>query len=170
MKVIVIDADYTYNRNGEPVIRLYGRKISGSGGEVIVHVKGFEPYFYCEGISEEDVMGAAGEYIKRIEKVMRYRPIGYQVDKVEMLRVVLWNPRVTPEVRGLVEKAGGMVYEADILFRNRFLIDSGINGMSTIEFNEIGKELGDYGLNCKELYIMGMEDIRALDEIVSIEY
>lgn len=101
---------------------------------------------------------------------MRYRPIGYQVDKVEMLRVVLYNPRVTPEVRGLVEEKGGLVYEADILFRNRFLIDSGINGMSVIEFNHVGKELTGYGLNCGELYIMGMNDIRVLDEIVSIEY
>ncbi len=170
MRIVVLDCDYTYNRKGEPVIRLYGRKVGGNEEEVIIHVKRFEPYSYCEGISEEDVIGAAGEYIKRIEKVMRYRPIGYQVDKVEMLRVVLYNPKVTPEVRALVEKAGGIVYEADILFRNRFLIDSGINGMSVIEFNEIGKELGGYGLNCEELYIMEMEDIRVIDEIVSIEY
>lgn len=169
MKIIVVDADYIFNRAGEPVIRIYGRKVEGSE-EVIVHIKGFEPYFYSEGIIESDILEVAGEYIKRIEKVMRFRPIGYQVDKVEMLRIVLYNPRVTPEVRGLVETKGGFVYEADILFRNRFLIDSGINGMSVIEFNEIGKELPGYGLNCNNLYIMGMDDIRAMDEIVSIEY
>lgn len=170
MKIVVFDCDYTYNREGEPVIRLYGRNIGGNEGEVIVHVKGFEPYFYCEGISEEDVIGAAGEYVNRIEKVMKYRPMGYQVDKVEMLKVVLYNPKVTPEVRGLVEEKGGMVYEADILFRNRYMIDLGVVGMGVIEFNHVGKELEGYGLNCNELYIMEMEDIRALDEIVSIEY
>lgn len=87
-----------------------------------------------------------------------------------MLKVVLFNPKVTPEVRELVEKAEGLCYEADILFRNRFLIDSGIVGMGTIEFNEIGKELNGYGLNCNILYIMGVEDIKVLDEIISIEY
>lgn len=173
MKVIVVDIDYTYNRSGEPVIRIYGRKISGAtdnDSEIVVHVNGVEPYFYCEGLSEEDVLGVAGEYIKRIEKVGRYRPIGYQVDKVEMLKVVLYNPKVTPDVRSLVEEKGGLVYEADILFRNRYMIDSGIVGMGVIEFNEIGKELEGYGLNCERLYIIGKEDIKVLDEIVNIEY
>lgn len=169
MKILIFDADYTFNRAGEPVIRVYGRKLSDCG-EVIVHIKGFEPYFYCERIDEDDIMGVAGEYIKRIDKVRKYKPIGYQVEKTDMLEVVLYNPRVTPQVRELVEKAGGLVYEADILFRNRFMIDSGIDGMSVIEFNEIGKELGDYGLNCKELYIMDVNDIRVVDEKVVIEY
>ena len=170
MKLIVIDADYTFNRAGEPVIRLYGRKVEGNEGEVIVHVKGFEPYFYCEGIIEEDVLGVAGEYVKRIEKVMKYKPIGYQTEKSEMLKVVLYNPKLTPEVRGLVEEKGGIVYEADILFRNRYMIDSEIVGMGVIEFNHVGKELGGYGLNCGELYITGTEDIRVIDEVVNIEY
>lgn len=172
MKVLVFDCDYDYNRKGDPVIRLYGRKLGGSkeGDNIILQVLGFEPYFYCEGISEEDITGVAGEYIKRVEKVVKYRPIGYQVDKFEMFKVVLYNPRVTPEVRELIEKIDGIVYEADILFKNRFMIDSGINGMSVIEFNEIGKELGGYGLNCEELYIIEKEDIRVSNEVVSIEY
>lgn len=170
MKVLVIDVDYEFNRAGEPVIRLFGRKTGGIEDEVVVHVKGFEPYFYCECLSEKDILDNVGEYVKRIEKVMKFKPIGYQVNKTEMLMVVLYNPRVTREVRIKLEEIGGLCYEADIYFKNRYMIDNGVNGMSIIEFNEIGKELAGYGLNCNELYIIEKEDIRVLDEIVSIEY
>lgn len=172
MKIIVLDCDYLFNVKGEPVIRIYGKKTEGSGegNNVVLHVKGFEPYFYAEGVDEVDIINIASEYIKRIENVEKYSPVGYQIEKVAMKKIILYNPRNTPIVRKKIEEIGGVCYEADILFRNRFMIDRGIIGTGVIEFDHIGKELNNYGISCIELYICNVEDIRTLDEIVKIEY
>lgn len=181
MKVIIIDADYTYNKENEPVIRLYGKEVVG-GKDVVLHVSGFEPYIYLDncGFNTDELIVAIDRelkgYIKRIEKVYRFRPIGYQSVKTEMLRLVLFNPRITPEVRRLlVEKIEGVtddrIYEADILFRDRYLVDMGIDGMTVIEFNEVGCVLENYGLGRNNIYIVSIEGIRKCEgEIVKIEY
>lgn len=178
MRLVVIDCDYTFNKNQEPVIRIYGKKVGGSveSEDVVLHVRNFEPYFYClgEGIRISEINEVLGGYVKRVEKVKRFLPIGYQSEKVDMFKITLKNPRVTPECRkmlseGLGDRVEG-IYEADILFKNRYLIDSGIDGMSVIEFNEIGKGISNYGLNCNELYIVDMNEIRMTDEKVDFEY
>ncbi len=181
MRLIIIDADYTYNKENEPVIRIYGKEVVG-GKDLVLHVNGFEPYIYLDncGFDTNELIVAIDRelkgYIKRIEKVYRFRPIGYQSVKIEMLRLVMFNPRITPEVRRLlVEKIEGItddrIYEADILFRDRYLVDMRIDGMTVIEFNETGSVLENYGLGCDNLYIVGIEDIRKCEgEIVKIEY
>jgi len=175
MKLLVIDADYLSNRAGEPVVRLYGKKVDthDEGKDVILHAKGFEPYFYAnvEWSAKEDIENVLKTYIKRIELVKRYQPIGYQTEKSEMIKIVLFNPKSTPECRKIIEAMDIQVMEADVLFKNRFLIDTGISGMSVVEFDHIGKELNHYSnLNCKELYIIDYKGIRVTDVKVNIEY
>lgn len=175
MKLLVIDTDYLSNRAGEPVIRLYGKKVGthDEGKDVILHAKGFEPYFYSNTnwLAKEDIENALKQYIKRIELVKRYQPIGYQTEKSEMIKIVLFNPKSTPECRKIVESMDIQVMEADVLFKNRFLIDTGISGMSVIEFDQIGKELAHYSnLNCHELYITNYKDIHVTNDKVNIEY
>lgn len=173
MKGIVIDADYLSNRAGEPVVRLYCKKIgtSDEGKNFIAHIKGFEPYFYVNSGSDEkeNIEEMLKEYVKRIEIVEKYLPIGYQTKKTEMLRVVLYNPKNTPECRRICEEKYS-IFEADILFKNRFLIDMDISGMSVIMFDEIGKELKNYGLNCGELYIVDKNEIKLTTDKINIEY
>lgn len=174
MKILVIDVDYLPMRSGEPAIRIYGKKVDSYNNEnVILHVKGFEPYFYAnvEWTAKTDIENALGAYIKRIELVKRFKPIGYQLDKSEMIKVILFNPKSTPECRKILEAMDIQVMEADILFKNRFLNDTGITGMSVIEFNQIGKELENYSdLNCNELYICEVKDIRVTEDKINIEY
>jgi len=174
MKLLVIDVDYLSNREGEPVIRLYGKKVgtADEGKDVILHAKGFEAYCYAnvEWSAKEDIEKALGTYIKRIELVKRYQSIGYQTDKSEMIKIVLFNPKSTPECRRILEEMDIQVMEADIQFKNRFLNDTGITGMSIISFNQIGKELKNYGLNCKELYIVDYKDIKLTKDEINIEY
>ena len=175
MKLLIIDADYLSNRAGEPVVRLYGKKIGthDEGKDVILHAKGFEPYFYAnvEWAAKEDIEKALGAYVKRIELVKRFQPIGYQIDKSEMIKIILFNPKSTPECRKIIEAMDIQAMEADVLFKNRFLIDTGIAGMSIVEFDQIGKELAHYSnLNCHELYIMNYKDIRVTNEKINIEY
>lgn len=174
MKLLVIDCDYLMNKAGEPVIRIFGKKYDCHDEEkdVVLHARGFEPYCYANigWNSKEIVESAIKEYIKRLECVERFQPIGYQVKPSEMLKIVLHNPKHTPEVRKILENLSIQVMEADVLFKNRYLLDNGISGMSVVEFDEIGKELKNYGLNCDTLYITNYKDIRPTADVVNIEY
>ena len=174
MKLLVIDTDYRPNKLGEPVIRIYGKKVncSDEGVNVVLHIKGFDPYFYVneDWKALDEVKNTLGDSVKKIELVKKYKPIGYQMEKTEMLKVVLYNPKDTPKCRELLERIDIEVFEADVQFKNRFLIDTGISGMSVIEFNHIGTELPNYGLNCNETYITNYKDIRITNDKINIEY
>lgn len=188
MKLLVIDSDYTYSVDNKPIIRIYGKKVGGvredrSEEDIVVHIYGFEPYIYVDdcgfdvgvlkGMIEKELRG----YIKDVSIVQRYKPMGYQLVKSSILKIVLWNPKVVPEVRRLLvdkieEISDSKIYEADIVFRDRFLIDIGIDGMSIIEFNEVGKRLKNYGVGCSGgLYMVEVNDIKICkDEVVKVEY
>ncbi|MCZ7395980.1 MAG: DNA-directed DNA polymerase [Candidatus Methanoperedens sp.] len=128
MNFQILDADYTY-RDGKPVVRLYGR--DESGNSVCCSVPDFEPYFYAKAEPEMTVIlqEKFKEHIKRIEPVLRYEPIGYFKNPVPMLKVILFDPKGVPVIRDEVRKTVGEVYETDILFRNRYMIDYGLGGM-----------------------------------------
>lgn len=181
MKIVVIDADYNYNRKNDPVIRLFGKNIENDE-DVCVHVLGFEPYMYV-GVPEQYtvndfyniIIDKFKGFYDRVQIVKRYKPIGYQIDKVDVLKIVVNNPKVVPDIkRMLVDEIdymdSSLVYEADILFRDRFMINMGIDGMSIIVFNETGKELNNYGLGCSNIYIISLNEFKVLNENVAIDY
>lgn len=183
IKLIVIDADYTYSRENDPVIRLYGKVVGedDEGNDIVLYVHGFEPYLYLDNCGYDinilyGMVETVGKgYIKRIEKVYRYRPIGYQQAKSDMLKIVLFNPKVTPDVRAMLpEKIEGVddskIYEADILFRDRFLTDMGISGMDVIGFTGNKLESKDIRLGCCNIYICNISDIRKVEDTVKLEY
>ncbi len=136
----ILDADYTYS-DGKPVVRLYGRDESGSS--VCCSVHGFEPYFYAK--ADAEIIGILQEkfkeHVKRIEQVNRFEPIGYFKEPVSMLKIVLYDPKGVPVIRDEVRNMTEEIYESDILFRNRYLIDNNLGGMrwtdaeSSEEFN-----------------------------------
>lgn len=180
-KMIVFDADYTYNRQNEPVIRLYGKVVGGDdeGNDIVLYVCGFEPYMYLDncGYDINILLGmvevVTKGYTKRIEKVFRFRPIGYQPVKSEMLRLVLFNPKTTPDVRAMLpEKIEGVtddfIYEADIRFCDRFLVDMAILGMDVIEFD--ASSLENMGLGRSNIYICNIDNVRKVHDMVKIEY
>ncbi|MBU4491926.1 MAG: DNA-directed DNA polymerase, partial [Euryarchaeota archaeon] len=129
MNFQILDADYTY-RDGKPVVRLYGRDESGSS--VCCSVPDFEPYFYAKAEPESAAIlqEKFKEHIKRIEPVLRYEPIGYFKNPVNMLRITLYDPKGVPVIRDEVRKIVDKVYETDILFRNRYMVDHGLGGMT----------------------------------------
>jgi DNA polymerase I len=134
----ILDADYEIV-DSSPVIRLFGR--GADGKSVCCFVPDFEPYFYLK--ASGDLHAAARlikdtfEQVKKVEIVEKFEPVGYQKTKTEMLRITTNLPRDVPEIRDEilkirdVLKAEGdwQVYESDILFRNRFLIDRDLGGM-----------------------------------------
>ncbi len=128
MNFQILDADYTYS-NGGPVVRLYGR--DESGNSVCCSVLGFEPYFYAKAEPEmaEILKVRFKEHIKTIEVVSRFEPIGFFKNPVSMLKIVLFDPKGVPVIRDDVRNMVDEVYENDILFRNRYLVDNGLGGM-----------------------------------------
>jgi DNA polymerase I len=128
MNFQILDADYTYS-DGKPIIRLYGR--DGSGNSVCCSVPDFEPYFYAKAPPESaDILKERfKEHIKRIEVVRRFEPIGHFKNTVGMLKIILYDPKGVPAIRDEVKKIVEDVYETDILFRNRYMVDNALGGM-----------------------------------------
>jgi DNA polymerase, archaea type len=131
----ILDANYAYDSLGLPLVQLFGR--SDRGERSVCRVSGFRPYFYA-GV-EEGLMDSVADELREmgldVEVVERFLPIGYQVSPTKMLKVITKDPK---EVRTLRDRVAGIhgvraVYETDILFKNRVLIDVGLGGMSWVE-------------------------------------
>ncbi len=135
----ILDADYEVVNGSGPVIRLFGR--GGDGKSFCCFVPDFEPYFYLKASGDLNTASRlvkdTFEQVKKVEIVEKFEPVGYQKDKQKMLKVTTNLPRDVPEIRDEILKLQDVigaegkweVYETDILFRNRFLIDSGLGGM-----------------------------------------
>ncbi|MDY9927736.1 DNA-directed DNA polymerase [Methanosarcina sp.] len=134
----ILDADYEIV-DSSPVIRLFGR--GADGKSVCCFVPNFEPYFYLKASGDLHVVARlikdTFEQVKKVEIVEKFEPVGYQKTKKEMLRITTSLPRDVPEIRDEILKIRDVlraegdwqVYESDILFRNRFLIDRDLGGM-----------------------------------------
>jgi len=140
MNFQILDADY-FRDNNAPVIRLFGR--DEDGRSVCCLVPGFEPYFYVNVSGDlqtvRKIIKERFESVKKVEIVQKFEPIGYQKQKKPMLKVTTFDPKNVPEIRDDVAKLRGVkeVYETDILFRNRFLIDRGFHGMGWVSAEPI---------------------------------
>ncbi|MGP8337910.1 MAG: DNA-directed DNA polymerase, partial [Methanosarcinaceae archaeon] len=131
----IIDADYTHE-NEKPVIRLFGR--GRDDKSVCCLVPGFEPYFYVNTDRKPDDLAVLikeqFESVKKVEVIQKFEPIGYQKSKKPMLKVTTHSPKDVSTIRDDIAKLPGVkaVYETDILFRNRFLVDRGFCGMGWV--------------------------------------
>lgn len=131
----ILDANYTYGPDRKPVVQLFGTTLEGES--VTVKVAGFRPYFYAsvtEGCLEkvaEDLRAMGLE----VELIERFEPIGYQKAPKKMLRITAIDPKEVRILRDKVRSLPGIraVYETDILFKNRFLIDKSLGGMGWAE-------------------------------------
>ena len=136
----LLDCDYVM-LNGRPVVRLFGKK--SDGRTTCAFFENFEPYFYV--LPKKDAIKDVVKILEKnfsvvlsdLEKVMKFRPIGYSEDEIEMLKVTLKDPSKTPEVRDFLREQESVeeVYEADILFKYRFMADHGLYGMRWAKVN-----------------------------------
>ena len=131
MELQILDCDYIV-LNNKPIVRIFGK--TEDGKTVCVCYNKFLPYFYLYGDEKKypDII----DQIKKkytnlvIETVERYLPIGFQ-PPVKVLKITGDNPARTPELREFVKKFG-TPYEADILFKYRFMADFNLKGMDWI--------------------------------------
>lgn len=127
MEIQLLDADYI-NVNNKPIVRLFGKQRNGK--TACVFVNGFLPYFY---VNRKDKSLESNPEVLRVEAVKK-KIVGN--GETELFRVVLNNPAKTPEIRDSLKAKGLKVYEADILFKYRFMSDKDLAGQGWIEVAE----------------------------------
>ncbi|KAI0295971.1 hypothetical protein BC826DRAFT_1006478 [Russula brevipes] len=152
-----VDIDGSYdNIQAGPQIHMFG--VTEEGHSVLVHVKGFMPYFFVavpRGFVAEDIQSFMSELnslvnaVVSIELVQKRSLWGYKGDELAaFMRITVTEPKAVPRVRdeslpriferGETDFRGlfsGPVttFESNIPFILRFMIDTGVVGMNWIE-------------------------------------
>jgi len=132
MKGLLLDADYE-TRDEKAVIRLFlkGEK------ENFIALDDFAPYFYVLPMTDDiealagEIRGVGGDAVKSVEIVDK-RLFG---KPVRVFRVVVGHPQDVPRIRDNIRNIPGVndIYEHDILFARRYLIDREINPLTWLE-------------------------------------
>ncbi|ASJ09860.1 hypothetical protein A3L12_00345 [Thermococcus sp. P6] len=162
---MILDVDYV-TEDGKPVIRIFRKE---NGEFRIDYDRDFEPYIYAlveDDSAVDEVKSITAERhgkmvgIKRVEKVRRKflgRPI-------EVWKLVFEHPQDVPAIRDIIRNHPAVreIYEYDIPFAKRYLIDKGLVPM---EGNE---ELRMMAFDIETLYHEG--DEFGEGEILMISY
>ncbi|MHA1595275.1 MAG: DNA-directed DNA polymerase [Candidatus Baldrarchaeia archaeon] len=165
-EMILLDCDYIVDSSNRPVIRLIGKGTDGR--TCTVYVEGFKPYFYVLA-REGDERRVAERIAERFQGIVtgvsferKFLPLGYQRSKREVLRVEVRVPTQVKEIRDKVRKMEGVieVFEADIPFRYRYMIDNGIYGYSLLRVKGevIKTSLGKTSMEMKAHEVRVVED------------
>ena len=103
--------------NGQAVVYLYGRLRSGDSFCVR---QPYRPYFFVEEPAVEEVPALSDVDIESTDLST--------FDDNPVCKVTLDIPKTVPTLRDSILEANHAVYEADIPFTSRFLIDHGVKG------------------------------------------
>jgi DNA polymerase I len=130
----LLDCDYMMINNS-PVIRLFGK--TRDEKTVCAFYNKFKPYFFIlpkDGQSEKTAAELKNNFavdILNIEEVDKISSLGYHEKPDRMLKITLKDPSRTPAIREFIRTKNYVqeVFEADILFKYRFMADFNINGM-----------------------------------------
>jgi DNA polymerase I len=135
----LIDCDYVLI-DGKPIIRLFGK--TEDNKTACTFYRKFQPYFYVllkENESTETLIKFLEKNFKKdfmkAEEVKKFLPIGYQKEKPTLIKITLKDPSQTPFVRDELKKQNFIkeIFEADILFKYRFMNDFNISGMRWVK-------------------------------------
>ncbi len=130
----LIDCDYIL-LNNSPVIRMFGK--STDGKTVCSFLEGYYPYFYL--LPKDGAESKAIEFLKakfsnlvlNISRVEKFMPIGYNTQRKEILLIKVRDPSQVPLIRDELLRQNFVqeIFEADILFKYRFMTDYDLAGM-----------------------------------------
>ncbi len=124
----ILDCDYVM-LNGKPLVRLFGK--TEQGETVCAFFKNFLPYCYIDSQDTDKIREVLKDYNVSINVEKKIIPIGYNESK-QVLKITGKDPGKIPEIKERL-KPYGTVYEADILFKYRFMVDYDLWGMSWVE-------------------------------------
>ncbi|HLC59169.1 MAG TPA: DNA-directed DNA polymerase [archaeon] len=132
----VLDCDYI-NVGGKTVVRIFGKNENGES--VTVFYDKYKPYFYIQTSDQEsavkEIKNNFSSFYENHEMVERFLPIGYNDEKTKLMKIILNDPSKVPDVRDHLKRFPFVkqIFEADILFKYRFMADFGIYGMRWIK-------------------------------------
>jgi len=136
----IVSTSYRNAPDG-PHIMVYGRD---SDGVLVTHeVTDFKPYLYLRPKFDDKRLDEALSNFGEITEVLedfKFLPVGYQTERIPVLKVYVRRPGDVPKIRDEILKAGlADVFEADVLFASsRFLADNRLRGMAWCELDETG--------------------------------
>lgn len=158
MQMQILDCDYTL-LNNKPLVRLYGKTIDGES--VCAFYNNFLPYFYLHADEDkfDDIIFELEKNDLNYEIVERFLPIGYG-NPIKVLKIIGKDPSKIPEIRNFVKRFG-TPYEADILFRYRFMVDFGLKGMGWVDVD--GKRAITKTVKCKAIEAKTIKPLEILD-------
>lgn len=155
MEIQIIDVDYVMV-NDKPIIRIFGKNVKGES--VCAFYEDFLSYFYVRGKKGAELMKS--EAVK-IENVKR-KDISDNKESKDFYKIITSNPSKTPEYREMLTKEGVSVFEADILFKYRFMNDYNLKGMRWIRLK--GNEISTNTVRAKKIFkIDSFEEIEKED-------
>lgn len=123
MKTSFYPTDIAYTvKNGKAIIQLYGRTTDGK--QICVLDESFEPYFYVVGGEKEALEALKQEdySVVRVEKAKK----NFNEHPIEAFKVFVNIPKGVFALKDLAKELGVEVYEYDIPYTRRYLIDKGI--------------------------------------------
>lgn len=123
----ILDVDYIM-LNDRPVVRIFGK--TAEGETVCAFYEGYMPYFYAAGRGVLELLKNE-PLVVRTENAKR-RFVFDHNEVRDVIKVTLKNPAKTPELREKLKMNGVKPYEADILFKYRFMNDVGLSGLGWV--------------------------------------
>lgn len=134
----LLDCDYTM-LDGRPLVRLFGRDTEGKS--ITAFMDGDYPYFYAymadENFAETEkfLKDKFSNFLTGLQIVEKFLPFKYQEKKSRVLKIMLKDPSQVPIVRDemIMRRAADEIFEADILYKYRYMADHGLNGMKWYE-------------------------------------
>ncbi len=162
----ILDCDYVFFNN-KPLVRLFGKTKEGEA--VCAFTSRTLPYFYVDAggsapnnspvrldALKADLEKELKDFNAQIEIVEKTLPIGYQKPK-KILKVFGRDPGSVPEMKKIAAKYG-TAYEADILFKYRYLIDNGLRGMTWVRVE--GKPAHTSVVKCRAVEAESIEPLQ----------
>lgn len=139
--IVLLDIDYVTD-NDKAVIRLFGKEIVNNQTNHIIAIdRTFEPYLYAV----PNDMVKAKKQLEKIEQVQRLETLTLNNigEETEVIKIIVGHPQNVPSIRDKIRKLPAIkeIYEHDIPFYRRYLINNNIFPMSKIQIQgEIVKE------------------------------
>ena len=127
----ILDSDY-FLKGEKPIVRIFGK--TEEGKNITLFDENFKPYFYIKPGENFDSIKNNKEVVD-LKEVSMIIPRGYRKGKENLIKVIVINPKNVPQIREdfLSENIAEEIFEADILFKYRYMIDNELHGMGWAE-------------------------------------
>ncbi|MFX0090302.1 MAG: DNA polymerase domain-containing protein [Candidatus Hodarchaeota archaeon] len=136
LRFFLTDIDYqivSINEEKKPMIRLFGKTNSNNHKRVLLTLSEFWPYFYVKSAdkNEDELLLSQIKKEKLLDDWFRSSEVltrqkYHRGQKIRGLKLIGKRPWEVPKIRRALRKCGFSVFEADIPFIKRFLIDNDI--------------------------------------------